>query len=69
MEHMKGQYLYMDGWKKIVQVTDTSEAILSQAPSTSGETDTPIVTMNEIELQGDDVQLTRFEIAYVARIE
>ena len=65
---MVGQYLYLDGWKKIQQITDAGTAILSAAADSSGVTNTPIVTMNEIEISGDNVALTRFEIEYVPRI-
>lgn len=68
-KNMKGQYLYLDGWRKISQVTDENTAIISQPAETSGNTVTPIVTMNEIEIQGDNAQLTRFEIEYVPRVE
>ncbi len=68
-KHMKGQYLYLNGWKKISQVTDENTAVISQAAETSGNTVTPIVTMNEIKIQGDNAQLTRFEIEYVPRVE
>ncbi len=69
MPHMKGQYLYLDGWRKITQVTDSNHAIVLPAPDKTGKTDTPVVTMNEIELSGEGVNLTRFEIDYVPRVE
>ncbi len=67
-KYMEGQYLYLDGWKKIRQVTGANRAILSEPANRSGETDTPIVTMNELELSGENVMLTRLEVEYVPRI-
>lgn len=62
--HMKGQYLYLDGWKCIRQVTDANTAILSEAVNGIGATETPVVTMNEIEITGGE-GLTRFEVECV----
>lgn len=59
--HMKGQYLYLNGWKCIRQVTDTNTAILSEAVNSTGTSETPVVTMNEIELTGSE-GLTHFEV-------
>lgn len=67
-EHMEGQFLYLDGWKKIRRVTDANTAVLSANADSNGVTDTPIVTMNELELSGDNVALSRFEIEYVPRV-
>ena len=50
---MSGQYVYIDGWKKLSQVADGS-AILSQAAGTSGATRTPIATMNEIRVESEN---------------
>lgn len=65
---MAGQFLYLDGWKKLRQITSADMAILSEPADRDGETDTPIVTMNEIELSGDGFALTRLEIDCVPRI-
>lgn len=59
--HMEGQYLYIDGWKRILQVTDGNNAILSEAVEITGTTQTPVVTMNEIEVTGGE-GLTHFEV-------
>ena len=59
--HMEGQYLYIGGWKCIRQVTDGNNAILSEAVEITGTIQTPIVTMNEIEVTGGE-GLTRFEV-------
>ena len=64
--HMEGQYLYLDGWKCIRQVTDANTAILSEAVNGTGATETPVVTMNEIEITGSE-GLTRFEVECVLR--
>lgn len=63
---MKGQYLYLDGWKCIRQVTDANTAILSEAVNGTGTTETPVVTMNEIEITGGE-GLTRFDVECVLR--
>lgn len=63
---MEGQYLYLDGWKCIRQVTDVNTAILSEAVNSNGTTETPVVTMNEIEVMGGE-GLTRFEVECVLR--
>ena len=44
---MTGQYVYIDGWKRLSQSLDGS-VIVSQPIGMSGVTHTPIVTMNEI---------------------
>lgn len=58
---MEGQYLYIGGWKCIRQVTDGNNAILSEAVEITGTTQTPVVTMNEIEVTGGE-GLTHFEV-------
>lgn len=64
--HMKGQHLFLDGWKCIRQVTDAKTAILSAPVNGTGATETPVVTMNEIEITGSE-GLTRFEVECVLR--
>lgn len=59
--HMKGQYLYIGGWKCIREVVDDNTAILSAAVESTGTAHTPVVTMNEIEVRGCE-GLTRFEM-------
>lgn len=66
--HMKGQFLYLDGWKKIRQITDAHSAILSDKAACSGTTSTPIVTMNEIEISGENLALTMLEVDYTPRV-
>lgn len=53
LPHMEGQYIYIGGWVKIRQVTNSSTAIISQDVQTSGVTMTPVVTMNELAFEGD----------------
>lgn len=50
---MSGQYVYIDGWKKLSQAADGS-AIVSQAIGSSGVTQTPITTMNVICVEGEN---------------
>lgn len=64
---MKGQYLYLDGWFKIQQVTDANNAIVSGMVASSGNTSTPVVTMNEIELSGE-VQLSSLGVQIFPRM-
>lgn len=64
---MKGQYLYLDGWFKIQQVTDANNAIVSGMVASSGNTSTPVVTMNEIELSGE-VQLSSLDVQIFPRM-
>lgn len=61
LSHMEGQYLYLGGWLRVQQVTDAGHAILSGNVASTGTTQTPVVTMNEIELSGT-AQLTRLDI-------
>ena len=68
LPHMEGQFLYMGGWKKIRQITDAHSAILSGKAANSGTTSTPIVTMNEIEIGGENLSLTMFEVDYTPRV-
>lgn len=67
LPHMEGQYIYIGGWLKIRQVTDSSTAIISQNAETSGATVTPVVTMNELAFEGD-TELTKLEIDYTPRV-
>ena len=68
LPHMAGQFLYLDGWKKIRQITDAHSAILSDKVASSGTTSTPIVTMNEIEISGKNLALTMLEVDYTPRV-
>lgn len=67
LPHMKGQYLYLDGWFKIQQVTDANNTIVSGMVASSGNTSTPVVTMNEIELSGE-VQLSSLGVQIFPRM-
>lgn len=68
LPHMEGQFLYLDGWKKIRQITDAHSAILSDKAASSGTTAVPIVTMNEIEISGENLALTTLEVDYTPRV-
>ena len=68
LPHMEGQFLYLDGWKKIRQITDAHSAILSEKAANSGTTAVPIVTMNEIEITGENLSLTTLEVDYTPRM-
>lgn len=68
LPHMAGQFLYLDGWKKIRQITDAHSAILSDKAESSGTTAVPIVTMNEIEISGENLALTMLEVDYTPRV-
>ena len=68
LPHMTGQFLYLDGWKKIRQITNAHSAILSEKAASSGTTVAPIVTMNEIEISGENLALTMFEVDYTRRV-
>lgn len=68
LPHMAGQFLHLDGWKKIRQITDAHSAILSDKAASSGTTSTPIVTMNEIEIGGENLALTTLEVDYTPRV-
>lgn len=65
---MTGQFLYLDGWKKIRQITDALSAILSDKAVSNGTTAVPIVTMNEIEISGVNLALTMLEVDYTPRV-
>ena len=67
LPHMEGQYLYLGGWQRIQQVTDASNAILSGSAASTGSTQTPVITMNEIELSGA-AQLTKLEVETFPRV-
>nr|DAS05010.1 MAG TPA: tail protein [Caudoviricetes sp.] len=68
LPYMAGQFLYLDGWKKIRQITDAHSAILSDKATSSGTTTVPIVTMNEIEIGGENLALTMLEVEYIPRV-
>lgn len=69
MPHMAGQFIRLDNlWRKIHRVQDAHTAHLVLDAPTSGETDTPMVTMNEIWLRGDGVDLSRFQVVYIPQM-
>ena len=68
LPYMEGQFLYLDGWKKIRQITDVHSAILSDKAASSGTTAVLIVTMNEIEISGENLALTMLEVDYTPRV-
>ena len=68
LPHMEGQFLYLDGWKKIRQITDAHSAILSDKAASNGTIFVPIVTMNEIEISGENLALTMLEVDYTPRV-
>lgn len=68
LPYMAGQFLYLDGWKKIRQITDAHSAILSDKATSSGTAAVPIVTMNEIEISGENLALTMLEVDYTPRV-
>lgn len=68
LPHMEGQFIYLDGWKIIRLVYNENRAVISESMTESGSTDTPVVTMNEIEISGENLALTTFEIDYTPRV-
>lgn len=64
---MAGQFVYLNGWQKIRQVANASLAHLEVASQMAGMIEAPIVTMNEIYLEGAGWNLTKFEIEYAPR--
>lgn len=68
LPHMAGQFIYLDGWKSIRLVHNENRAVISESMSESGTVETPVVTMNEIEISGDGLDLTRLEIDYTPRV-
>lgn len=68
LPHMAGQFIYLNGWKSIRLVSGPSRAVISESMPESGTADTPVVTMNEIEISGDGLDLTRLEIDYTPRV-
>ncbi len=68
LPHMVGQFVYLDGWKSIRLVSSENRAVISESMSDTGSAETPVVTMNEIEISGDGLDLTRFEIDYIPRM-
>jgi len=68
LPHMAGQFVYLDGWKSIRLIHNENRAVISENMSNSGTAETPVVTMNEIEISGDGLNLTRFEIDYIPRV-
>ena len=69
LPHMAGQFIYLHGiWRKIHRVIDAYTAHLTQPSTETGWADTPVVTMNEIWLRGEDITLTKLEIEYEPRV-
>ena len=68
LPHMTGQFIYLNGWKSIRLVSSPNRAVISEAMPESGTAEAPVVTMNEIEISGDGLDLTRLEIDYTPRV-
>ena len=60
-----GKYVFIgSAWYKILSVTNFSSAILDRTVNVGGEQETIMATMNEIYVQGEDVNLTDLKIEY-----
>lgn len=57
LPHMEEQFVYLDGWKKIRLVNNENKAVISETMTGSGTAETPVVTMNEIEISGESLNL------------
>lgn len=68
LPHMEGQFVYLGGWKKIRLVSSVNRAVISEIMAEGGSVETPVVTMNEIEVSGENLSLTTFEIDYTPRV-
>ena len=68
LPHMEGQFVYLGGWKKIRLVSSENRAVISEIMAEGGSVETPVVTMNEIEVSGENLSLTTFEIDYTPRV-
>lgn len=68
LPHMEGQFVYLGGWKKIRLVSSGNRAVISEIMAGSGSVETPVVTMNEIEVSGENLSLTKFDIKYTPRV-
>ena len=61
---MIGKYIYVGGsWNKVTAVSGNT-ITLENAVAATGNFVTPVVVMNEIEIAGDNVTLTRLEADY-----
>ena len=49
-------------------MSSPNRAVISEAMPESGTAEAPVVTMNEIEISGDGLDLTRLEIDYTPRV-
>ena len=67
-DYMAGQFVYLDGWKRISLVYSENRAVISGSMAETGSVETPVVTMNEIEISGDSLALTKLEIEYTPRV-
>lgn len=64
-----GKYIRINGeWKRITYIQDDSHAVVNQLMNASGTDQTMAVVMNQISIEGTDVELTTFEIEYVPRV-
>lgn len=68
LPYMAGQFIYLGGWKKIRLVSSENRAVISEIMAEGGSVETPVVTMNEIEVSGENLSLTTFEIDYTPRV-
>lgn len=68
LPHMEGQFVYLGGWKEIRLVSSENRAVISEIIAESGSSETPVVTMNEIEISGNGLDLSKMEIEYTPRV-
>lgn len=64
-----GRYLRLDGnWVRIIRVQDPWHAVINIQMKNTGAESTMAATMNQISIEGNNVELTKFELDYTPRV-
>ena len=64
---MVGKYIYLESaWHRITSYINATQMAISAAMAKSGTANAPIVTMNEIEIEGGT--LTKLELEFEPRV-
>ena len=68
-QELVGQYVYLSGeWIRIIAVLATGHVVITKRMENDGLENTHLARMNEIEITGDNVELTKLEVDYTPRI-
>ena len=62
-------FVFIDGtWHRITDVLDSGEIVIPANMATTGVTSGVIAGMNELEIVGEDIELSEFRISFNPRV-